>query len=119
MEKPVKALIECGPEKMEHNCDLFASIMLTDIGDGFGCDFLIVGTMNTTGMIQAIRALKQLEDQLYKMLPLPRELSEAIVKSSKGTDNDRRKARPDSATSDAITKVLVSKLVELGTSNSD
>jgi len=118
MGKPVKLLIESGPELKERHCDLFAGVMLSDTGEGFGCDLLIAGTTSSAGIIQTLRAIKQLEEQLYKILqPLPRELAEAIVKSSKGTGSKQSSKKPEDVMITALVQVVLDHLTADGILN--
>jgi len=114
MGKSVKVLIESGSELKESHCDLFAGIMLSDTGKGFESSLLIAGAANSAGIIEAIRSIKRVEDQLYKILqPLPKELAEAIVMLGKGIDNKQSNKKPEDVMISALMQVLLEQLDEI------
>jgi len=76
MKKTTKVVVENGSMKKAVNCELFVGMMISEESTGYSCDQLIAGVTSPNSIFSAIRMLKQLEDHLYEILPVPRELAE-------------------------------------------
>lgn len=81
MLKKTNVTIANGPMRKEFDCEFFVGLALMDNpeGEGYGCEQLIAGVTDLDGVFTAIRMLKHLEDRLYELLPVSRELAEALI----------------------------------------
>ena len=115
MKATTRVTVENGSMKKELGCDLFVGMMISEESAGNNCEQLIAGVTNIEGIFSAIRMLKQLEDHLYEILPIPRELAElklAMEESlqkameKKGNDDDRNSRKSDDPFLSAIKLML-------------
>lgn len=79
MLKTTKVTVASGLMRKEFDCDFFAGLGIMQNPSGSNCDYLIAGTTDIDGIITALRMLKNLEDQLYDLLPVPRKLVEPLM----------------------------------------
>jgi len=116
MKKITKIVVESGSMKKEVNCEFFVGMMISEESTGYSCDQLIAGVTNPDGIFSAIRMLKQLEDRLYEILPIPRELAElkldmeeSLQKAmeEKNADEDHNSRESDDPFSSAIRRMLM------------
>lgn len=118
MQKTTKVSVEYGSLKKELNCELFVGLSISQEPTGHACEQLIAGTSNMEGVFSAIRMLKKLEDQLYEILPVPRELAElkltmeeSLQKAveKKATDDNRESKESDDSFLSALKFMLESR----------
>lgn len=80
MAKVVKVTVENKTQRTEVQCDFFAGIMQSDTSSGRACEMLIGGTTDLDGLFATLRMLKKLEDKIFELIPMPRELAEIGLK---------------------------------------
>lgn len=78
--KKVKISIEHGNSKTETDSDLVAGLILKDEPTGYSCQHYIIGATSPEGILNAIKAMLQITDHLYDMLPIPKQLAEQLLK---------------------------------------
>lgn len=88
MKKTTTITVNSGSMKKEIHGDLFVGMMISEESAGHNCEQLIAGVSGIEGIFSAIRMLKQLENQLYEILPVSRNLAELKLAMEESLKND-------------------------------
>lgn len=110
MSNVTTVTVTSGLMKKEFTCDLFVGMTISKNTRGNACEQLIAGNTNVEGILSVIRMLKRLEDQLYAILPTPKELlklgleAEEMVQAMK--EKDSLRPQPYGKSSDKLRSAL-------------